>query len=204
MAVGKRLSRAEQREASRSAVIKAALSEFARVGYEGASLNEIASLSGVSKPNIVYYFSSKENLWRESVANLFDRVADDFAAELEALSGEPSLNDLIAMYTGIASKHPAYVLIPLIEGVSESWRTRWLADNYLSTHTRQFRERTSQLVQQGGVIDVDSVHLQNLITGGAQLYIALAPLWEHVLGVDTRSPKFLKGYASTLTNLLSH
>lgn len=40
----------------------AALEVFSRHGYRGATLDQIAKQAGLSKPNILYYFSGKEEI----------------------------------------------------------------------------------------------------------------------------------------------
>ncbi len=43
-----------------NAILEAALDVFSAHGYRGATLDEIASAAGLSKPNLLYYFPSKE------------------------------------------------------------------------------------------------------------------------------------------------
>lgn len=43
-----------------SAILEAALEVFSQHGFRGATLDQIAERAGLSKPNIFYYFSSKE------------------------------------------------------------------------------------------------------------------------------------------------
>ena len=46
---------------------QAALVEFAAHGYEGASLQEIASKAGYTKANLLYHFGSKQGLFEQAV-----------------------------------------------------------------------------------------------------------------------------------------
>jgi TetR/AcrR family transcriptional regulator len=43
-----------------NAILEAALDVFSAHGYRGATLDEIATAAGLSKPNLLYYFPSKE------------------------------------------------------------------------------------------------------------------------------------------------
>jgi TetR/AcrR family transcriptional regulator len=45
---------------NRKLILDAALDVFSMHGYRGATLDQIASASGMSKPNILYYFDGKE------------------------------------------------------------------------------------------------------------------------------------------------
>lgn len=66
----------------------AALDVFAREGYRGATVDAIASAAGMSKPNLLYYFPSKEAIYRELLEGLLDAWLDPLRA-LDA-EGEPT------------------------------------------------------------------------------------------------------------------
>lgn len=53
-------SRIQQK--NRKRILEAALDVFSQHGYRGATLDQIAARSGLSKPNILYYFSGKEEI----------------------------------------------------------------------------------------------------------------------------------------------
>lgn len=53
-------SRIQQR--NRKRILDAALEVFSSHGYRGATLDQIAEESGLSKPNILYYFGGKEDI----------------------------------------------------------------------------------------------------------------------------------------------
>src|SRR4051794_9345898 len=77
----KRLS-AEDR---RAAILDAALEVFAKRGYNGASIDEIAQAAGISKALIYEHFPSKKDLHVSlldmHVQELFDRLAANAATE---------------------------------------------------------------------------------------------------------------------------
>ena len=58
----KKNSRIQQR--NRYRILDAALDVFSAHGYRGATLDQIAIAAGLSKPNILYYFSNKEQVHR--------------------------------------------------------------------------------------------------------------------------------------------
>lgn len=53
-----------------SAIKAAGLKVFAQFGFRGSTLDQIATESGLSKPNILYYFSSKEAIYEALLAQL--------------------------------------------------------------------------------------------------------------------------------------
>ena len=44
-------------------IFNAALSVFSAQGFRGATLDQIALQAGMSKPNLLYYFDSKEAIY---------------------------------------------------------------------------------------------------------------------------------------------
>jgi TetR/AcrR family transcriptional regulator len=80
------------REEVSSRILHAAEHEFGLYGYKGASLQNIAKRAGLPKANIVYYFVSKENLYKvvlnqiaSSWNDVFDKatIDDDPAVVLD-------------------------------------------------------------------------------------------------------------------------
>ncbi len=52
------------RAANEAVLLRAAEDVFARVGFAGATLEEIATRAGLPKANLIYYFKSKRGLYR--------------------------------------------------------------------------------------------------------------------------------------------
>lgn len=55
--------RAQAGEARKAVILSAALSVFARLGLDGASVDAIARAAGLSKANLLYYYPSKDALY---------------------------------------------------------------------------------------------------------------------------------------------
>jgi TetR/AcrR family transcriptional regulator len=80
--------RAATYDDQRSQILKAAADLFARRGYTAATLNEVASASGVSKATLYHYFSDKHALLEDIVSGHVARL-QGIAAEAGAPSIEP-------------------------------------------------------------------------------------------------------------------
>lgn len=57
---------------NREAILAAALQEFSAQGFAGTTIDRIAETAGLSKPNVLYYFPSKEAIHRELLMALLD------------------------------------------------------------------------------------------------------------------------------------
>ncbi|MFW8593320.1 TetR family transcriptional regulator C-terminal domain-containing protein [Cribrihabitans neustonicus] len=65
---------------NRAAILEAALDVFSTHGFRGATVDQIASAAGLSKPNLLYYFPSKEEMFNALMAGLLDTWLDPLRA----------------------------------------------------------------------------------------------------------------------------
>jgi TetR/AcrR family transcriptional regulator len=72
---------------NREAILDAALEVFSQHGFRGATVDMIASQAGLSKPNLLYYFPSKEDIHVTLLSQLMDTWLDPLRA-LDA-KGDP-------------------------------------------------------------------------------------------------------------------
>lgn len=61
---------------NRETILEAALDVFSAHGFRGATVDQIASSAGLSKPNLLYYFASKESMHVALLAGLMDTWLD--------------------------------------------------------------------------------------------------------------------------------
>jgi AcrR family transcriptional regulator len=61
----------------RETILAAAAAEFADRGYEGASVNRIIGVAGISKGSLYYYFEDKEDLFATVMEYAFTRMLAD-------------------------------------------------------------------------------------------------------------------------------
>ncbi|MDX8352899.1 TetR family transcriptional regulator C-terminal domain-containing protein [Cognatiyoonia sp. IB215182] len=72
---------------NRTAILDAGLDVFSQYGFRGSTLDQIAAAAGLSKPNLLYYFPSKEAIHTA----LLERLLDTWLDPLRALNsaGDP-------------------------------------------------------------------------------------------------------------------
>ena len=71
-------SRIQQK--NREVILDAALEVFSLHGFRGATLDQIAEVAGLSKPNLLYYFPSKEEVHTALLTGLLDTWRDPLRA----------------------------------------------------------------------------------------------------------------------------
>lgn len=97
----------EARERLEQDILAAAKRLFAQRGFGGVSLDHIAREVGASKQNLLYYFPSKEELYRR----VLHGVLDVWLSYMDALSQRPddpeqALRDYIAGKLRFSREHP--------------------------------------------------------------------------------------------------
>ena len=78
-------TRIQQR--NRAAILSAGLDIFSQYGFRGTTLDQIADAAGLSKPNLLYYFPSKDAIYTA----LLERLLDTWLEPLQQLdeNGDP-------------------------------------------------------------------------------------------------------------------
>lgn len=64
------LTRIQQK--NRELILEGALTVFSKSGFRGATLDQIAKAAGLSKPNVLYYFASKDDIHKTLLTTLLD------------------------------------------------------------------------------------------------------------------------------------
>jgi len=75
-------------------ILEAALGVFSLRGFRGSTIDEIADAAGMSKPNLLYYFRTKEAIHRQ----LIDRVLSTWLEPLRAFDAEGNPESEIRSY----------------------------------------------------------------------------------------------------------
>src|SRR5262245_23936843 len=119
----------------RDRILAAALVEFARLGFDGASTRSIAARAGVNQGLITYYFGGKDPLWRAAVTDVFSRLAEDTRrrlGELAEVDPVTRLRLVVRHFVRFAAEHPEVHRLMLQEGDGVGPRTRWLHTTYVA------------------------------------------------------------------------
>ncbi len=93
-------------EARKAAILKAALAVFARLGPDGASVEAIARAAGVSKPNLLYYYPSKDALYLAVLEQGLALWLSPLGRFTEADDPAEAISALIAAKLEMSRDHP--------------------------------------------------------------------------------------------------
>ena len=105
-------------EDSREKIIKAAITVFAEKGKYGAKMEEIAAKAEINKAMLYYYYSTKENLYRETLRSVISTNLSRIFGMIEQIintSVDPieTLKKVIAVYFGVFSSEKTFTKLML-------------------------------------------------------------------------------------------
>ena len=129
--------RAEQQRAqsTRTAILEAALAEFAEKGFEAASIRSIAERTGFQHPLITYHYPSKDLLWQAVAEDTFERIRLEWDARAAEEGDLPPLERLRAEYRALfrhTTKFPEFHRFMRQEAATSNPRLQWVAENVLT------------------------------------------------------------------------
>lgn len=118
-------------------ILAAAERVFADYGFTGASISRIAAEAGLPKSNVVYYFETKETLYRRVVEDIFDiwrAAADEITEDADPIAALGAYIDSkldLARTRPYGSKVWANEIIqraPIVQDYLEDELRRWTDD----------------------------------------------------------------------------
>ena len=128
--------RAEQQraQATRTAILEAALAEFAERGFEAASIRSIAERTGFQHPLITYHYPSKDLLWQAVAGDTFERIRQEWDERAPQKGDLSPLERLRAEYRALfqhTARFPEFHRFMRQEAATDNPRLRWVAENVL-------------------------------------------------------------------------
>lgn len=173
-------SRIQQR--NRELILDAALEVFSLHGFRGATLDQIAEVAGLSKPNLLYYFPSKEEVHTALLTGLLDTWLDPLRA-MDA-RGEPRAEILgyVRRKLDLARDFPRESRLFANEILQGAPRMRAAIEGDLRRLVAEKAAVLTHWMDQGRIARVDPVHLVFSIWALTQHYADFEVQVRAVLG----------------------
>ena len=175
--------------ATRSKIIQNAMELFAKKGFDGVSVDEVASASDINKAMIFYYFKNKAGLYEAVMQGVLDAIYEEIIEAdkcCENTLGE--LRAFIATYASFTKRYPHFPALLLRE----------LSDSGAHLPELMFESMKNLFVLLSGILekgvneglfkDVVPMIVHFMIIGTLNLYVTTRPLRERANkedGLDT-------------------
>lgn len=190
------------RKLNEEAILSGAERVFARAGFGGATMAQIAEESGVPKPNLHYYFVSKAELYRA----VLNRVLHDWLDPTDAITAEAepraALEAYIRKKMALAFERPDASRVfanELLHGAP-------VVGDLLKTELKGIVKDKSAVmdgwVAEGRVAPIDSTHFFFSLWACTQTYADFDVQIRAVLGTDTSRPSAQKRATEHVLNIM--
>ena len=187
---------------NRAAIAQAALDVFSTDGYRGATIDRIAERAGMSKTNLLYYFPSKEDIYREVIEQTVEEWLEPFAA-IDP-EGEPveELRRYITIKLHLSETAPEASRL----FANEIQRGAPLIKAFLETRLKALVDEKAAVIRHwidaGKIAPVDPYHLIFAIWATTQHYADFDVQVNAILGKQTRRPGFKDQVAHAVLSIL--
>ncbi|MGK5554437.1 TetR/AcrR family transcriptional regulator [Actinomadura kijaniata] len=112
-------------ERSRAEILDVARREFARRGYTGARVDEMAALMRTTKRMIYYYFGGKEQLYIAVLENAYSEVrAAESAIDVDHLAPVEAIRTLAELTFDHHDSHQDFIKLVAIENIHQAEHLR--------------------------------------------------------------------------------
>ena len=138
-----------------SAILEAAEFEFARHGYEGPTIQAIANRAGITKRQVLYFFSNKKTLYSEVLKRIFEHWrSEDFSM----WPGQPvkvfeEYMEHLLEQARTNPTHNKFMINEMLRGAPVFKENR--RDRDVMKHTNQRIMRMQEWIDQGLIRDLD-------------------------------------------------
>jgi len=159
--------------ATRDQILMSAMQWFARRGFDGASVNQIASDAGVPQPLINYHFVNKLGLWTAVVDFLFEELLvelDLHSGVLKDLDPLDALKVTLRRHLEFNARRPEFFLIAIVEAREDTDRLRYLMERYINRLNRSMEGLILAAQRSGRIKTVPSLNLLEIMVGASMIF----------------------------------
>jgi TetR/AcrR family transcriptional regulator len=202
-----RLGSRRQPEQSRSAILQAAVREFARKGIAGARTDAIAQAARVNKALLYYYFKDKEKLYGAALDYAFGELREHMLSVLDRdLAPREKILTYVGHYFDFIASHDFnrnLVQMEMLRSGQGSPHLQRIARNYF----RPLYVRLSQVIREGIASgefrEVNPMQFVPSMVALVVFYFISAPLMKTVTGFDPLSPSRLAERRAAVLDFVS-
>lgn len=201
--IEKRVTReVKVRERKENKILRAAERVFAKKGFDGARMEDIAKAAALPKPNVYYYFKSKKDIYRRIISELHDQWGQAFQHISSKADAKTAIRNYIKAKLEFSRKNPIASKIyagEIIRGSS------LLTKSEKETVHRLTQEKCTiiqQWIDEGKMDKVDPAHFLLIIWSATQFYADFDNNVKTVLGVSRLSDDDFDNAEKTLCQVI--
>ncbi len=192
------------RENHEARILQVAEDLFARNGFNGTAVDSIAEAAGMSKQNMLYYFPSKEILYRRVLQQILDLWVEKMVLLLDQDGGEPAeiLEDYIRRKVDMSRTHPNGSKVFANEIINGApYLKEYLQDNLIDSLEKDV-SLVRTWIADGKMDPIDPYHLFFVIWASTQTYADFSTQISLVLQKDQLDDGDYQGASDFIANVI--
>lgn len=187
---------------NRSIILEAALEVFSIHGFRGSTVDQIARRAGMSKPNLLYYFRRKQDIY----AAVLETTLAEWLAPLEAIDpeGDPieELRRYISKKLDLSADKPAASRLFANEILAGAPAIGGFLDTRLKSLVQDKAAVLRKWVGEGRLAPIDPNHLIFAIWAMTQHYADFDVQIRAILGDQVGKPGFREQSAQAVLSIV--
>jgi TetR/AcrR family transcriptional regulator len=192
-----------QRE-KQEVILEAALDVFSREGFRGATIDQIAEAAGMSKPNLLYYFPRKEEIYQRLLAEMLDIWLAPLR-EIDSVGDPvPELRSYLRRKLEMSRDYPRQSRLFANEMLQGAPRVLEMLETDLKALVDEKARVMEGWMDAGKIVRTDPYHLIFSIWATTQHYADFDVQVRAVLGKDRGGEGRFEDAARYLENLFLH
>jgi TetR/AcrR family transcriptional regulator len=191
---------------SKEKIIKAAITEFALKGLDGARVDEVARRSGINKTLLYHHIGNKDRLFTAALEATYQTIRErqrDFLAR--QLDPETGVRELVHLLMAIWVEHPEYGKLLASEnfhGGKHVKRSKLIGEMY-----QQLVDTLNDLLQRGAQQGffrpgIDAIDLYISISSLSAYYVAHQHTLNTLFHIDVMKPSRLRQRENHIVDMI--
>lgn len=194
-----------QPEQVKARILAAAISAFAKHGYNGARMRSIANDAGVSIQLLIHHAKTKEQLWQYVMEHFKERYDEFFEQSMEkrnTLSATETLRVAIKEFVLYHASMPDIHRIMVQEGGHLSPRMVWLTENLTKKGFESMIDLIKEAQSEGSVLECNPAQLLYAIIGMSGTPFAVTAEYEYLTGISPFQESEIDRLVDLITELV--
>lgn len=189
----------------RERVVSSALKLFAKSGFDGTTITQVARDAGIVSPLVYYYFSDKDELWRAAA----DYALRDWSVNMATVQKELSDADPVTVlkvqlrrFVYFSARHRDFSHLVINEAGTGNERMKWLIERHLRPLHEGASKALEEAMAKGLIKKINPAFLNQFVIGGTGHVLNSMLLLNTIYGVNPLDEKIVDAFADFLIDIL--
>jgi TetR/AcrR family transcriptional regulator len=189
-------------EANRERILDAALSLFSRYGLRGTRTDQVAEAAGMSKPNLLYYFRTKQELYAAVLERTLFMWLDPLARIAPESDPETALTAYVTAKLDYSRRFPEHSRLFATEILQGATLLEPKLRGDLGPLVEAVVERFRGWIAEGRLAPIDPMHLMFMIWATTQHYADFAAQIAILTGKSLDDDAFFRQTRDTVLHVI--